>query len=127
MRPMTKQLLWLCLAGAGGTCCRVAFANLVQRASGVSFPWGTWAVNGVGCFLFGLIWTVADQREWLSGETRFVLLAGFLGAFTTFSTLAFETTIYWKNGAYFSGLSNVLGQNLLGFACVWLGFWMAQK
>ncbi len=85
------QLGWLCFAGAAGTLARYGLAGLMQRLLGESFPWGTLTVNALGCFLFGVVWMLAEDRLVISGQTRFVILTGFMGAFTTFSTFAFET------------------------------------
>jgi CrcB protein len=88
---------------------------------GESFAWGTLAVNAIGCFLFGLIWTLAEDRVIISGQTRFLILTGFLGAFTTFSTFAFETTRYLNDSQWGLAAANLIGQNTLGVACVILG------
>jgi CrcB protein len=112
---MIKDLAWLLAAGAIGTLARYGMSVGVQRAMGGSdFPWGTLAVNVLGCFLFGLVWALAEERAWLSPQTRFILLTGFMGAFTTFSTFAFETVAllerqeWWLAGSYFAA-SNLLG------------------
>ena len=88
---MWKQLLCLALAGALGTLARYGVSALVQLAGRSPFPWGTLLVNAAGCFLFGLIFPLAEGRTTIDPQTRFILLAGFMGAFTTFSTFGFET------------------------------------
>jgi len=97
------------------------FLELLQRALGGAFPWGTLVVNAVGCLLFGLVWALAEERMVISGETRAILLVGFMGAFTTFSTFAFETSAMLRDAEWSFALANVLSQNVLGIACFFAG------
>jgi CrcB protein len=112
------QMLLLSAAGAAGTLARYALGGVVQRLCGSSFPWGTLAVNVLGCFLFGLIWTLAEERLVISGRTRFILLMGFMGAFTTFSTYAFESAALLRDSEWWRMAWNILAQNVLGIAAV---------
>src|SRR5690349_844226 len=86
-----KRLLLLGATGAVGTLARYWLSGIVQRIAGAGFPWGTLVVNGLGCFVFGFVWTLAEDRLLIGGQTRLILLVGFMGAFTTFSTYIFET------------------------------------
>jgi fluoride exporter len=117
---MTK-LAWLAAAGALGTLARYGVGGVVQRALGGAFPWGTLVVNAVGCLLFGLVWALAEERMVISGETRAILLVGFMGAFTTFSTFAFETSAMLRDAEWMMAAVNSLSQNLLGIAAFFLG------
>jgi len=117
---MTK-LAWLAGAGALGTLARYGVGGVVQRTFGGAFPWGTLVVNALGCLLFGLVWALAEERLVISGETRLILLVGFMGAFTTFSTFAFETSAMLRDAEWSFALANVLSQNLLGIACFFAG------
>jgi CrcB protein len=119
---MWQRLMWIALAGAVGTLSRYWLSGLVQRLCGVRFPWGTLAVNALGCFLFGIVWALAEERLVISGETRLILLTGFMGAFTTFSTFAFETGAFLRDSEWLLAASNLIGQNVLGLALVFLGF-----
>lgn len=88
---MLQKLLLIALAGSVGTLARYGLGGFIQeRTSGV-FPWGTVAVNLLGCLLFGIVWSSLEERWPTSGETRTIILVGFMGAFTTFSTFMFET------------------------------------
>jgi CrcB protein len=117
-----RELGLLALAGALGTLLRYALGGGVQRLIGSEFPWGTLTVNALGCFLFGVVWTMAEERLVISGQTRFIVLTGFMGAFTTFSTYAFETAGFLRDSQWLLAAGNLLGQNALGLACVFLGF-----
>lgn len=115
------KLLWLAVSGAMGTLLRYGLSSLVQRYAGLTFPWGTMAVNLLGCFLFGLLWSVFENRMEVSMELRAVVLVGFLGGFTTFSSFAFEAAGLLRDGAWWRATAHIAGQNIVGIALVYLG------
>jgi len=119
---MLLKVAWIALAGSLGALARYGATGAVQRLLGEEFPWGTLVVNALGCFAFGMVWALAEDRLVISGETRFILLTGFLGAFTTFSTFAFETSDMLRDSQWMLAAANLGGQNLLGLLCVFLGF-----
>ncbi len=84
-----SQLLLVALGGALGAAARYLVAGWVQDAVGGIFPWGTVAVNLLGSFLLGFV-LQASLAGSVSTEYRLLLAVGFLGAFTTFSTFAYE-------------------------------------
>lgn len=116
-----KPLLWLVLAGGAGTLARYLLSGLAQQVLRSEFPWGTLAVNSLGCILFGLLWAVSEEHVMLDTPTRLIVLTGFMGAFTTFSTFAFETSNLLRDSEWLLALANVAGQNLLGIVCVFIG------
>jgi CrcB protein len=118
---MWQKMIYLAVAGACGTLARYGLAGLVQRVAGASFPWGTVSVNALGCLLFGVIWTVTSERFVGSGELRIILLTGFMGAFTTFSTFVAESGHLFADGEHWYGLGNILLQNAVGLVLFFLG------
>jgi len=118
---MARKLLLIALAGSVGTLARYWLAGAVYKVLGSDFPWGTWAVNIFGCFLFGLVWVLAEERFLISGETRVVILVGFMGAFTTFSTYIFESSQMAFESQWLPLAANLAGQNIAGFAGFVLG------
>jgi fluoride exporter len=123
---MMIKLVWIALAGALGTLARYGLAGLAQRLNGVSFPWGTVTVNLVGCFLAGVLWVLFESRWTISGETRVVVLVGFLGAFTTFSTLVLETGQMLRSAEWLYATANVVLQNGLGLVALFAGAALAR-
>jgi CrcB protein len=117
-----SKILWLALAGIAGTLARYWLGGAVQGWSGPAFPWGTLAVNALGCLLFGFFWTLATERGLLSPETRTVILVGFMGAFTTFSSFAFETAQLMRDEQWLYAAANVVAQLVLGLVCMFVGF-----
>lgn len=118
---MARKLFLIALAGAAGTLARYWLSGIIQALVGPDFPWGTWAVNVAGCLLFGLVWVMCEERFLLSTETRLVILVGFMGAFTTFSTYIFESARMGADANWFGMAANLAGQNLAGFAALVLG------
>lgn len=116
-----NKLLWLALAGAFGTLSRYALAGLVHKVGGVSFPWGTLTVNLAGCFMAGLLWTIFESRWPVSGETRAIVLVGFMGAFTTFSAFILETAELASSAEWIPAAANLLAQNILGLLALFAG------
>jgi CrcB protein len=118
---MWRKLALLALAGALGTLARYGLGGLVQRLRDGEFPLGTLAVNCTGCFLFGVVWSLAEERMLIRGETRAIVLIGFMGAFTTYSTYAFETAEMLRDSEWWLAAANLALQNVLGITCVFLG------
>ncbi len=115
------KILLLALAGACGTLARYWLSGAVHEVLGRDFPWGTAVVNLTGCLLFGLVWVLADERQLLRAEFRVVILVGFMGAFTTFSSFIFETGELLRGTQWAYAALNLIGQNVLGFAAFYLG------
>ena len=123
---MTYKLFLLALAGAVGTLARYGAAGFVQRFHNTSFPWGTLAVNLAGCFLAGFLWTLFENRWPVSGETRAIVLVGFIGAFTTFSAFILESGELIRSAEWMSAFVNVAMQNVFGFIALFAGIVLAR-
>jgi len=121
MALVLQRLVWLALAGAVGTLARYGLAGLVHRLNGVSFPWGTVVVNISGCFLAGLLWTLFENRWPVAGETRTLVMVGFMGAFTTFSSFILETGELVRAAEWIQAAANLVLQNGVGFVALFLG------
>jgi len=122
---MTKLLL----IGAGGfigSVLRYVVSGLVQTLSqSIAFPYGTLAVNVLGCLSIGFISELADSRALISPDTRVFLVVGILGGFTTFSAFGNETMNLIRDGEPALALMNVSAQVLLSLGAVWLGYTLA--
>ena len=80
---LAVKMFWLFIAGGTGAVSRVGLASLMARLFPAQAFWGTFSVNVLGCFLFGLVWGVAQHRWQGPSEIPLIIMAGFLGAFTT--------------------------------------------
>ena len=119
------SLLKLSLIGAGGftgAVLRFLVSSWVQGRSGsLVFPFGTLAVNMIGCLLIGFLSALVEIKSMFSPETRSFILIGLLGAFTTFSTFGNETLHLIRASRIELALLNAGGQVLAGVFLVWLG------
>jgi CrcB protein len=104
------------LIGAGGFAGAIVDAQISQRFA--SFPWGTFAVNVSGSFVVGLLFALIVERASLPAELRGPLMIGFLGAYTTFSTLALESWRMIEDGAWLLAAINLGGSVAVGMIAV---------
>ncbi|OGS01593.1 MAG: hypothetical protein A3G41_06250 [Elusimicrobia bacterium RIFCSPLOWO2_12_FULL_59_9] len=119
---------WLSLAVgtlAGGIA-RYVLAGAVYQAAGARFPYGTLAVNLAGCFLIGVLNSLAEAKFLLGPNARVLLMTGFCGAFTTLSTLMLETSNLMKNGESLRALANAAASIVLGFLLFRLGEFLGE-
>lgn len=120
--PINAAAVMSLAAGSiAGGFARYWAAGAVYRWLGTSFPYGTFAVNMLGCFLIGLFDALAGERFVLGPTSRLLLMTGFCGAFTTFSTLALETSNLMKGGDFARALLNAAGSVVLGLILLRLG------
>ena len=120
---MTDRLgpVTLLLVGAGGffgAIARYALDGWVARFSGGGFPWGTLVVNVSGSFALGALFALTVERGVLPTEVRAPLMIGFIGAYTTFSTLMLESWRLVEAGAPVIGVANIVGSSVLGMVAV---------
>ncbi len=110
------------VGGFAGSVLRYLFSGYVQQwMQSAAFPFGTMAVNLVGCLVIGFLSQLADSRGVFTDETRALVFVGVLGGFTTFSTFANESMNFFRDGQNLSAIANVGIQVVLGLGAVWLG------
>jgi CrcB protein len=112
------DLLLVGLGGFAGAIARRVVDLWVSDRAGSAFPFGTLVINLSGAFLLGLLAAWAIDRDVLPAAIRGPVLIGFLGAYTTFSTLMLESWRLVEDGAWVLGLVNIGGSMILGIAAV---------
>jgi CrcB protein len=116
------NLLLIAVGGALGSVARYLLSTFVLRVTGTLFPLGTFAVNAIGCLMFGAIAGAASQRVQLAPALRLFLLTGILGGFTTFSSYAFESFTLVRDGQFLWASVNIAGQVVAGLVGMWAGY-----
>jgi CrcB protein len=116
-----KTIIGIAIAGAIGALARFGVEGWVSSRSGDGFPWGTFVVNVTGAFILGFVFTVLTEKFRVEPWVRTTLTVGFLGAYTTFSTLSFETFRLIEDGAVGLGMVNAVGSLTAGLVAVYLG------
>ena len=118
---------YLVFGGVLGTVARYWLAGLVCQKLGPSFPFGTLIVNVTGCFLVGILSTITNERLFLGPESKVLLIAGFCGAYTTFSAYILETSQLMMNGEMLRAFFNIILSTMLGFVALRLGILLGES
>jgi len=121
------QLLAIAAGGSVGAVMRFIVSTGIYSWLGRGFPYGTLVVNVIGSLLMGLLYELFLQRLSVSPEVRAVLLVGFLGAFTTFSTFSIETINLIEQGYLVKAIVNVLASVILCVLAAWVGLQIARQ
>jgi CrcB protein len=117
-----NRILLIALGGATGSVARYWMSGLVQTlARSETFPFGTLAVNVLGCFVIGLLSYLADSRGAFTADTRAFLTVGLLGGFTTFSAFGNETINLLLDAERWLASLNVVAHVVVGLGAVWAG------
>jgi len=127
----TNYFAQIVIVGAGGfvgSALRFVVSGWTQRLAATGgFPFGTLAVNVIGCLLIGLLGGLAEYRQVLEPGQRLFLMVGILGGFTTFSTFAYETLSLAQDAEFVKAVANTMLQVVLGFAAAFLGMAAARS
>jgi CrcB protein len=122
-----KYLLIL-LGGGVGSLSRYLIGSAIVTRYAARFPIaGTMTINITGSFLIGLLMTLITERYGPNSNLRPLLVIGFLGGYTTFSSFEWETYSAIRDGGFWLGIFNVVGSVTLGYAAVWVGAMLARR
>lgn len=121
----SAYILAVAIGGATGAMSRYLISTAIARWMPVAFPWGTLAVNVVGCYLLGAVHE-ASPLFGLGPAARALVAVGFIGALTTFSTFTLETLDLMKEGEIFLVFANLALSLLLGFLACLAGIFTAR-
>lgn len=120
--------LMVLLGGGAGSLARYVISAAIMTRTGSRFPFGTVIINITGSFLIGLLMALLTERFSPHPNLRLLLVTGFLGGYTTFSSFEWETLMLVQGGGgWWLGLANVAGSVALGYSAVWLGAAIAGK
>ena len=121
-----KQLLFIALGGAFGAVCRYGLVNFINQLHHGKFPYGTMAVNVIGSFVIGIMYVFIAERLSLHPDWRSILIVGFLGAFTTFSTFSLETITLIEHGQLLTAGTYIVSSVLVCLVMTWLAITLTR-
>lgn len=122
-----QKILALGIGGFIGSNLRYFITLGSHSLFGNKFPFGTFVVNILGCFILGFLTIFGKDVVNLSPNTKLLLGTGMMGALTTFSTFSYETFSLMKQSNYKLAFLNIALNLLLGILAVWIGFELAKK
>jgi fluoride exporter len=121
------RFLLVLVGGAIGSLARYTATVAIVERFGSRFPIATMTINVTGSFLIGLIMTLITERFPGDLNWRPLLVTGFLGGYTTFSSFEWETYAAVRHGGFWIGVFNVVGSVGLGYCAVWLGSALVRR
>jgi CrcB protein len=124
---MFKNILLVGIGGAIGSVGRyLCIAGINRWAILAAFPWGTLAVNVIGCFVIGFIGGLGASKQLFSESGRIFLFTGILGGFTTFSAFGLETFYLLRTSQGLLAFGNIFLQLIFGLGAVAFGYWLSE-
>ena len=115
--------LLVALGGAIGAVSRYGLGSILVKSS-ATFPWATWYINLLGCFLAGVFFACSQHYPALQNNARLLLMVGILGGFTTFSSFGLETFNLMREGQLMLAVSYALSSVILGILLLAIGYFI---
>ena len=123
---MLKSILIVGLGSFVGGAIRYILSTYMKNICSQSFPWGTLAVNLLGCFFFGIFFAIFSKNSTTDNTLFLLLTTGLCGGFTTFSTFANESVQMIQNGNIAGFIGYVATSIIVGFIFIALGYWIVK-
>ncbi len=122
-----KEIILVFLGGGIGSALRYLISKSFTGWINNPFPYSTFLVNIIGCFLIGIFLTLPERFDWFTLEYRLFLATGICGGFTTFSTFSYENFALIKEGDYMYFVSYTILSFAIGLAATFLGMFLVKK
>ena len=116
----------IAVGGAFGAISRFWITTNVDKLYPATYPWGTFIVNLIGCFFIGLLFVLFSEKLLLADNVRSLLVVGFLGAMTTFSTFSLDALLLIEQGQYGIAFSYLLGSVVVCLIATFAGINIAR-
>ncbi len=120
-----QTMLWIGMGGFIGAIMRFLLSSFVQKSADTFFPIGTLSVNVLGSFLIGFLALYFEQH--IAPEYRALVITGFLGALTTFSTFSYETVLLIETSAYMKAIANIMINMIFSIGATVIGMMVYKK
>jgi CrcB protein len=123
---MKKYIILIGIGGMLGSIARYLTATYFAKLFPSHFPYGTFAVNMIGCLAIGIVFGLSARFNWFSDDWRIFLATGFCGGYTTFSAFAVENVQLLQNAHYTTFALYSLVSFALGLLCVFIGLTLVR-
>lgn len=120
------EIVWVGIGGGIGAICRYLVGHALTERIGGQFPWGTFAVNITGALVIGILFALLTEKGIGPDHLRLLLVVGFLGGYTTFSSYTLEAITLIERGDWGMALLYLVGSNVAGLLACFAGIWTAR-
>jgi CrcB protein len=124
---MLKAIILVGIGGGVGSVLRYLTSAFVMRFFHATYPYGTLAVNIIGCFLIGLLMGIVHKQGGAANDMRLLLVAGLCGGYTTFSAFAYENITLIQSGQWFAATAYTVASVIGGLLAVGAGLLITAK
>lgn len=121
---MSLEVVMVAIGGATGAVLRYSVCELLNTAK---FPFGTFSANIIGCLCIGAVFTLSESTDLLSPQVRLLIITGFLGGFTTFSSFTLESIELLQKGEYVLWCLYLIGSVVTGVSMCAFGMFLGKK
>jgi CrcB protein len=121
-----QNVLWISIGAILGANARYFLSRWAARMLSPTFPYGTLIINVTGSFVIALFLVWTSERAIIDPRWRMLVVIGFCGAYTTFSSYAFETMYYFQQGHWMLFATNIIMNNVLCLAAILAGAALAK-
>jgi len=118
--------LYIACGGALGALCRYGLSEWIYSLHQGDVPWGTFVVNLIGSVVIGVVFVIVVEKELIHSDFKYFLVAGFLGAFTTYSTFSLDTFHLVQDGLLLLAACYVIGTTLTCLLGLWTGIHLTR-
>lgn len=122
---MLRSIILVGLGGAIGSILRFVIGNWIKQSIAITFPLATFSINIIGCFIIGLLYGISEKNNLGNSDLNYLLIIGFCGGFTTFSTFANENNNLLQQHNFTISLLYITASVLLGIIAVRIGYKIA--
>jgi CrcB protein len=123
---MIKNLFLVAIGGAFGSIARYLLSYFFTKNNVANFPWATFIANVFGCLVIGLFWGYIQKNNLQNDTLKLLVITGFCGGFTTFSTFSLENIQFIQNQNYNLAILYTFSSIIVGFLAVSIGFKLIQ-